>query len=341
MTDASGRTRTISFGVTVSNRAVALGSISAPALVDLAAHAEQTGAFESIWVGDSIIAKPRLEAVALLAAIAVRTRSVRLGTACLATFPLRHPVLFAHQWASLDALSMGRTQLAVCLGGHGPTDLVNAEAGAFGMEPGQRVSRMLEGMDVVRRLWSEDEVTYRGRYVSLDRVSIAPHPDQQPCPIWIANNPTDPRVMERAYRRVAKHGDGWMTGSLPSDVLGERWRWVQQLRQEEHGNSDGFSCAIHLRANVQSDAGSAYAEAKEFLDAYYSTDHSREHLEQECVIGTPEECIDKLVAYGAAGATVIIIRLASWNMDEQLDRWATEVLPAVRARLHLGEAVPQ
>jgi len=79
--------------------------------------AEKSGVFESVWVGDSLIHKPRLEAVVLLSAIAARTQKVRLGTICMASFPLRHPVLLAIQWASLDQVSKGRTLLAVCIGG--------------------------------------------------------------------------------------------------------------------------------------------------------------------------------------------------------------------------------
>jgi Luciferase-like monooxygenase len=100
-----------SFGLILSNRGVLFGATTPGELLELSEMAEQSGAFESIWVGDSIIAIPRLEAISLLSAIAARTRRVRLGPACLSSFPLRHPVLLAHQWATLDLISEGRSTL--------------------------------------------------------------------------------------------------------------------------------------------------------------------------------------------------------------------------------------
>jgi alkanesulfonate monooxygenase SsuD/methylene tetrahydromethanopterin reductase-like flavin-dependent oxidoreductase (luciferase family) len=326
----------VSFGVSLSNRAVVIGEVRALDNVELAVTAERSGLFDSAWVGDSIVAKPRLETIAALSAMASRTTRIKLGVACLATFPLRHPVVFAHQWASLDALSEGRSLLAVCLGGHGPRQLVEAEFAALGASLAERVPRMLEGIEILRRLWSEDDVTHRGRFYQFEHVTIGPKPSQQPCPIWIANNPTDPAVMERAYRRVARHADGWMTGSLSPSLFAERWEWIRALRREERGHDAGFPSSNHLRANVNRDREAAFDEAKQFLDAYYSVDHTRRHLEQDCVIGTPDECVEKLVAYARAGCDVIIIRLCSWNPRQQLERWIADVIPAVRRQLQAG-----
>src|SRR5512134_4164610 len=106
-----------SFGLILANRAVVLGAIQARDLIELAVEAEASGAFDALWVGDSLLAKPRLEAVTLLSALAGATSRVRLGVGCMATFAHRHPVMLAHEWASLDVLSGGRSWLAVCLGG--------------------------------------------------------------------------------------------------------------------------------------------------------------------------------------------------------------------------------
>src|SRR5207253_1772232 len=76
-----------------------------------------SGAFDAVWVGDSLLAKPRLESIALLSALSAITKKVRLAVGCMATFPHRHPALLAQQWASLDVISNGRAWLAVCLGG--------------------------------------------------------------------------------------------------------------------------------------------------------------------------------------------------------------------------------
>ena len=82
-------------------------------LVDMAVAAESSGVFDGVWVGDNLLSKPRFDYLVLLSAIAAQTRKVKLGTICMATFPLRNPIQLAIQWASLDVLSGGRTILAV------------------------------------------------------------------------------------------------------------------------------------------------------------------------------------------------------------------------------------
>src|SRR5438093_6573513 len=137
------------FGLILANRAVVLGVIKARDLLDIAVAGEQSQAFDTVWVGDSLLAKPRLEAVSLLSALAGVTSRVRLGVGCLATFVHRHPVLFAQQWASLDQLSNGRAWLAVCLGG--PDEQSKAQAlehSVMNVNTSERV-RLLLGNSVI------------------------------------------------------------------------------------------------------------------------------------------------------------------------------------------------
>ena len=104
-------------GLLLPNQGVVFGATTVPELLELAEQAEGSGIFESLWVGDNLLAKPRLESVTLLSALAVRTKTCRLGTACMASFPLRHPVVLAAQWSALDCLADGRTVLTACIGG--------------------------------------------------------------------------------------------------------------------------------------------------------------------------------------------------------------------------------
>src|SRR4029453_5107286 len=83
------------YGLSLPNRGVLFGATSVDELLALSETAEASGSFDSIWVGDSLFAKPRLESLVLLSAIAARTRRVRLGTCCLSTFPLRAPLFLA------------------------------------------------------------------------------------------------------------------------------------------------------------------------------------------------------------------------------------------------------
>src|SRR4029453_18414832 len=98
-----------SFGLILANRAVVLGAIPARDLIELSQQAEASGAFDTLGGGDSLPAKPRPEAVALLSALAGATSRLRLAVGCLATFVHRHPLLFAQQWGRLGVLSGGRS----------------------------------------------------------------------------------------------------------------------------------------------------------------------------------------------------------------------------------------
>ncbi|MEE8110763.1 MAG: LLM class flavin-dependent oxidoreductase, partial [bacterium] len=109
--------KAVKFGLTLPNRGVLLGATTTGQLLELSERAEAGGQFDSLWVGDSLLAKPRLESITLLSAVAARTRKLKMGPACLASFPLRDPLWLAYQWASLDVLSEGRTVMVACMGG--------------------------------------------------------------------------------------------------------------------------------------------------------------------------------------------------------------------------------
>jgi alkanesulfonate monooxygenase SsuD/methylene tetrahydromethanopterin reductase-like flavin-dependent oxidoreductase (luciferase family) len=329
-----------SFGLILANRAVVLGVIPPGELLELAREAEASGAFEAVWVGDSLLAKPRLESVTLLAALAGATARVRLGVGCLATFVHRHPVLFAHQWASLDVLSGGRSWLAVCLGGPdqaGPAQAL--EHRAMGVASGERVARLEEGITVLRSLFRGEPASHAGRFYRFEGVRIQPRPLQQPCPIWIASNPTgltwkggasaSDDAVERGLRRVARHADGWMTNKVTPAQFAEQWARIGRMAREEGRDPSALGSALYHNLHVSEDRSAALAESKAFLDAYYSTRFTPEFVEGWTVAGDPARCVRELAAYAAAGVGHIALRFASWDQRGQLKRFLTEVAPAL------------
>src|SRR5499433_202917 len=168
-----------SFGLILANRAVVLGAVKVPDLIDLTTQAESSGLFDAVWAGDSLLAKPRLESVTLLSALAGVTTKLRLGVGCMATFVHRHPVMLAHQWASLDVLSQGRSLLAVCLGGPDEASAAQAlEHAAMSVRASERVARLEEGIVVLKKLFHEDKVSHAGRFYTFEGVTIEPHPVQ-------------------------------------------------------------------------------------------------------------------------------------------------------------------
>ncbi len=332
-----------SFGLTLANRGVIIGIVKASDLIELAREAEVSGAFDAVWVGDSLLAKPRLESVTLLGALAGATKRVRLGVGCLATFVHRHPVLFAQQWASLDVLSAGRAWLAVCLGGPDEQSAAQAQEHAvMGIQASERVARLEEGIVILRKLFGEKKASHAGRFYRFENVTLEPAPAQQPCPIWIASNPTgltwkggasaSEAVVERAFRRVARLADGWMTNKVSPAQFREQWARIAAMAREEGRDPARLGSALYHNLNINADRRAALEESKAFLDRYYSANFSPAFVEGWTAAGPPERCIADLAAYFEAGMRHIALRLTSWDQRGQLKRFLTEVAPAFGGR---------
>ena len=138
---------------------VMAGQPQAAPLLGLAERAASLG-FDSVWVGDSLLARPRHDPLTLLAAVAARVPRVELGTAVLLP-ALRNPVLLAHQVATLDQISEGRLILGVGIASDVPN--IRAEFTAAGVPFDKRVGRMLEGLRLCRALWTGEPVDWDGR----------------------------------------------------------------------------------------------------------------------------------------------------------------------------------
>jgi hypothetical protein len=141
---------TVRFGLMRSNRGVLLGLTTPDELLAMGEMADATPVFEHIWVGDQIMAKPRMESIVLMAGMAARTQRVKIGVACMASFPSRHPVVLAYQWASLDLLSHGRMILGACIGVPESSNLARVEQVNMGITNAERAPR-LEGHNA--KLW--------------------------------------------------------------------------------------------------------------------------------------------------------------------------------------------
>jgi alkanesulfonate monooxygenase SsuD/methylene tetrahydromethanopterin reductase-like flavin-dependent oxidoreductase (luciferase family) len=329
-----------SFGLILANRAVVLGAITAADLISIAQRGEASGAFDALWVGDSLLAKPRLEAVTLLSTLAGATSRLRLGVGCLATFVHRHPVMFAHQWASLDVLSAGRAWLAVCLGGPDEANAAQAlEHAVMGVKSSDRVARLEEGIAVLRALFGQTKASHHGRFYQFDGVTIEPRPIQNPLPIWIASNPTGltwkggasaaDAVVERGLRRVARYADGWMTNKVSPDEFRHQWARITAMAREAGRDPGKLGSALYHNLNVNEDRAAGLEESKTFLDTYYSSRFSPAFVEGWTVSGSPQRCIEELRAYFDAGLTHLALRMTSWNQAGQLERFLNEIAPAL------------
>ena len=321
----------LSFGLSLPNRAGLFG-LRASTLLAVARAADRSGAFDSVWVGDNFLSKPRLEAIVLLSALAAATERVRLGTVCLATFPMRDPIQLAIQWASLDMLSGGRTILAVCLGqSTRDGDKFAAEYEAMGITNTERVGRLEEGIEILRQAWGPGAVDFSGRFYNYRDVQVLPKPAQPRVPIVIASNPWEARdeaTRERMMRRIATLGDGWQTDGIPPAHFASVWRRVRELAAEIGREEHVAHASLHLMVNINEDRALARQEATAFLDHYYGMGVvGDEKLDSWLAAGPAEVVAERIQSYVDAGCTTVILRFAGPDQERQFADCVERVLP--------------
>jgi alkanesulfonate monooxygenase SsuD/methylene tetrahydromethanopterin reductase-like flavin-dependent oxidoreductase (luciferase family) len=322
----------VKWGLSLPNRGALFGLTDLDELIQAAKLAEESGVFESVWFGDSLIHKPRLESITMLSAIATHTKKVRLGTICMASFPVRHPVLLAIQWASLDQISRGRSLLGVCIGGGH-----EGELSAFGVKKEERVGRMKEGIELLRQIWGDQEVVHRGKYYTLENYNIMPKPVQKPPPIWIAVSPdreqAGDKIVDQAMRRVALLADGYITMGVTAEELGKRLRVIEQTAREIGKDLSKFEVAIHGMVNINDDKQAAYAQSKDYFNHYYGPSYPPENLIKVWLAhGPPKNCAKLIQEWIDMGITTPVLRFAARSQLGQIARFIKEVLPLLRLK---------
>ncbi len=325
------------FGLTLSNRALVTRGTQPRELIDMAVQAENSGAIDAIWVGDSILSKPRLECIPLLGAIAAHTAKVKLGVACMATIAQRNPVLLALQWASLDVLSGGRTWLAACMGYPASQHPMAAkELEVMGVQSKERPGRLEEMIQALRVLWSDEHATFHGKFYSFDDVDLLPKPAQKPCPIYIAGTPRSAQIgdrgVERSLRRIARFADGWMTNQIELTMFQEYRSRLSDMLIQEGRDPKKFKTVLYYGISVHRDREQALREAKAFLDSYYQKDFTRQGVEIWTACGPVEHCIECVQGFINAGVDHITMRPIGADLDAQLGIFLEEILPALQPR---------
>ena len=276
------------------------GRPEAEPLLNLAERAERLG-FDSVWAGDSLLARPRHEPLTLLAAVAGRTRRVKLGTAVLLP-ALRNPVLLAHQVATLDQVSSGRVILGYGIASDVPN--VRAEFNSAGVPFEKRVSRLMEGMQLCKALWTGKPVDWNGRWqVEQGVLGPTPHQPGGP-PIW--GGGSAPAALERA----AKHFDGWFPTGPDSKTWGEQWRQVQAMAREAGRGPDALEAAVYLTLAIDENAGKAEQRVNDFLSAYYGQRPDILKKHQGCFAGPAAAAAEWFNGFVREGARYFVLRFA-------------------------------
>src|SRR5262245_50714847 len=277
--------------------------------------AEELG-FDALWVIDRIFHNLNiLDPLTLLTHAAAVTSRLRLGTAVL-LFAFRNPVLVAKTTATLDYLSGGRLTLGVSLGGR------DYEFAAQGVPIKQRVSRLRENLTVMRKLWTEQNVTFQGRYYHLDRVNMEPKPVQKPgIPILMGGS------VDAVLKRSAEEADGWIAGSRGTpETFHQSWQKVQAYARAIGKDPATLDSGKLLYIDVGGDRMQCRDNLRAFTHAYYGPQYD---VDTTGVFGPPKECAAKIQDFIDAGAKNIV--LAPIGLDVgQLTRLAREVVPALR-----------
>ncbi len=228
----------------------------------------------------------------------------------------------------------------MCLGGPDEAGAAQAlEHAVMGVRPSERVARLEEGIAILRTLFAEQEgVAPAAASTSSTGVTLEPRPVQQPCPIWIASNPTgltwkggasaSEAVVERSFRRVARYADGWMTNKLSPEEFRRQWSRITAMAREEGRDPAALGSALYHNININEDRpGRARGEQ----------DLPRHVLHGQLQRGVrggvddrrqPRQCVEQLRAYFDAGLGHIALRLTSWDQRGQLKRFLAEVAPA-------------
>jgi len=301
-----------------------------PQAVRFREHVEQVRlaravGFSSIWASQHYLSDPftYFQPIPTLARLAADARGMILGTGVL-LLPLLHPVDVAEQLATLDVISDGRLVFGVGLGYR------DVENRALGHDPKDRVSRLVEGLEVVERLWSGEPVTYEGKHFKLQSTRISMRPMQSPRPpVWLAAN------SDGGVRRAARLADAWLMNPHATMATLERQLGLFRTTRRELGRPPAIETPLIKECYVAPDMATAFAEAATFIGPKYGAyrrweqdkalppgetfDASFAELARDrFIIGDPARVVDEIArCREQLGVTTMIFRLQWPGMDQE------------------------
>jgi probable F420-dependent oxidoreductase len=272
---------------------------------------------DSVWVSDRIVApKITLDPIVLMAFCASRMGNMKFGTSAL-VLPTRQPVLLAKQLATLDFLSRGRLLLVVGLGGDDTRDF--AVAGIRKQERGKRAD---EAIVLMKKLWTEEEVTYCGNFYCVEKLSLLPRPWQaEGIPLWVGGR------SPAALRRVALRADGWLTSNATPAEVRAGIETIRSLARENDRQipEDHYGVLIpfYIAGSSEQALASAGASARRRADV---------PVEEYAALGTAALLRQRIDAYIEAGVTKFVMRPcgARESLRAQVELLAREIIPALQ-----------
>jgi probable F420-dependent oxidoreductase len=325
------------FGLRLPSFALGAGTASLDEMGAYLRRAEDLGFDTAMLIDHLLVAPPAyrttwLEPITLLAALSGVTRTIQLGTLVL-VLPFREPVQFAKQWATLDVLSGGRSILGVGVG------WMEREFEAVGIPHRERGARMNELLELITALWTQETVTYEGRYYRVRDLQLEPKPVQRPHPpIWIGGG-TQPseRIygqqvpsVEPVLRRIARYAKTWVPHSSATAEMVDR-DWNDLLRyMAEAGRPADDMRKVYSNFVYVLEPGQRPEEAAPFFRTYSGMD--LEYWQEFYLLGEAEAVAErirgKIEALG--GVDHLILNPLNWD-PRHLETLARDVLPLVTA----------
>lgn len=300
------------------------GRAAVPEVLRLAANQAESLGFDSVWAAERLVNPwemttrypykaddqwfvppdvPFLETFSVLTFLAGVTERISLGASVI-VLPYRHPLYTARVATSIDTLSKGRLIMGVGIG------WMVEEFEALGVRFKDRAGLSEEQLQIFSVLWKEERPRFQGRHYRFDEVAVSPRPVQQPrFPIWVGGE------SERAQRRAARYGDAWFSyfvRTTPAE-LAARFEKVRGWAVEAGRDPDEIKLCCCRPIEVTAEPVPQ---------------------EEDALRGTPEQLVDALKPYEAAGVEHMALQfmVGRWpERREQIERFGREVIPSIRS----------
>jgi alkanesulfonate monooxygenase len=282
-------------------------------VVNFARKCEAMGC-HSMWTIDRI-AYDNLEPLTILGAAAGATQKIRLGTSVLLG-NTRHPVHLAKIIATLDFISNGRVTLGLGFGSREP------DYKAVEVPYEHRGSRAVEQVQLMKRLWTEDNVTHQGTFFNVENLSIGPRPIQKPHPpIWTGGS------AEAALKRAGTWADGFISGSSAIADFHVTWDKIASYAAAAGRNPNDIEKASLAFMAIDDAKSTAIKTIEDYTMRYYG--RLRGDVESVSIVGSAAQCAEKIDYFFSKGIDTLIIGIADPD-PKQLDLFGEKVLPQVK-----------
>lgn len=272
---------------------------------------------DSIWVSDRIVSpNVTLEPIVLMSYIASHLRNMRFGTSAL-VLPTRQPVVIAKQLATLDFLCGGRLLVVVGLGGADSRDFQ-----ATGVRKEERGKRGDEAIVLMKKLWTEENVTFEGQFYSVKDLTLFPRPHHRAgIPVWVGGR------SHGAWRRAGRLADGWLTSNSSPAEVGAGIKAVREYAAEVNNKIPEDHYGVLIPFFFAAGPGKAMKIAASSL-------RRRQDIAptEYAAFGSPKEVLEKLRDYMEAGATKFVMRPCGPRefLLRQVEILAKEIIPALQ-----------